>query len=67
MGLQYELNAFQVPKIFKFWQLRLERTKYLVKHRYNGGLVELGNVKELAETLKDILNTLEERSSKSWR
>ncbi|AIU69543.1 hypothetical protein TEU_03840 [Thermococcus eurythermalis] len=30
---------------------------YLIKHRYNGWLVEPGNVEDLAEALRDALNT----------
>jgi len=30
---------------------------YLVRHKYNGWLVEPGNVEELAKALKDALNT----------
>jgi len=36
---------------------RVGENPYLIKHRYNGWLVEPGNADELAETLKEVLNT----------
>jgi len=36
---------------------RVGENPYLIKHRYNGWLVEPGNVNELAEILKEVLNT----------